>query len=176
MNNLTYCAKCGRQSLLWDGVSKWSCRNCDYVLYHNVAGAVAVIISCGDEILLTRRNQEPKKGKLDLPGGFTDPKESAEETCSREIQEELRIKIRPEKFKYLKSLPNIYEYKDIVYNTLDLFFSTEIAEKAALTLEESEITEVLWLKPEDLSIKELAFESQQTFFQEYLQNRRKTRQ
>ena len=72
-----------------------------------------MVIKFGDEILLTRRNQEPKKGKLDLAGGFVDPKETAEETCARELFEEMKIKIDISKLKYLASLPNIYEYKNI---------------------------------------------------------------
>ncbi|WP_332021672.1 NUDIX domain-containing protein, partial [Kaistella sp.] len=78
MDYLKFCPKCGNESLNWDGEKKWNCKVCDYVLFHNVAGAVAVVIKFGDEILLTRRNQEPKKGKLDLAGGFVDPKENAE--------------------------------------------------------------------------------------------------
>ena len=124
MDSLKFCPKCGNESLNWDGEKKWHCKVCDYVLFHNVAGAVAVVIKCGDEILLTRRNQEPKKGKLDLAGGFVDPKESAEETCARELFEEMKMRIDISKLKYLASLPNIYEYKSIIYNTLDLFTNT----------------------------------------------------
>ena len=125
MEYLKFCPKCGNESLNWDGEKKWNCKVCDYVLFHNVAGAVAVVIKFGDEILLTRRNQEPKKGKLDLAGGFVDPKETAEETCARELFEEMKIKIDISKLKYLASLPNIYEYKNIIYNTLDLFYEYE---------------------------------------------------
>ena len=107
MKDLKFCPKCGNESLSWDGEKKWNCKDCDYVLFHNVAGAVAVVIKCGDEILLTRRNQEPKKGKLDLAGGFVDPKESGEETCARELFEEMKINIDISKLKYLASLPNI---------------------------------------------------------------------
>ena len=135
MNDLKYCAKCGHETLIWDGEKKWSCSDCDYVLFHNVAGAVAVIIKCKDEILFTRRNQEPKKGKLDLAGGFVDPKESAEETCVRELFEEMKIKVDISRLKYLASLPNTYEYKTILYNTLDLFYEYEVPEKFEIKLE-----------------------------------------
>ena len=116
MEELKFCPKCGNKTLEWNGEKKWSCGSCDYVLFHNVAGAVAVIIKCGDEILFTRRNQEPKKGKLDLAGGFVDPKESAEETCVRELHEEMNITVDASKLKYATSLPNVYVYKNIPYN------------------------------------------------------------
>lgn len=167
MNDLKFCPKCGKQTLQWDGEMKWNCSECDYVLYHNVAGAVAVLVKCGDEILLTRRNQEPKKGKLDLAGGFVDPKESAEETCVRELFEEMKIKVDISKLKYLASLPNTYQYKNISYNTLDLFYEYEVAEKFDISLEISEISETVWLRKEDIRLEDIAFDSQRIFFEKY---------
>lgn len=167
MINLRFCPKCSHESLLWDGEKKWNCSDCDYVLFHNVAGAVAVVIRCGDEILFTKRNQEPKKDKLDLPGGFVDPKESGEQACVRELFEEMKMTVDISKLKYLASLPNIYEYKEIVYNTLDLFYEYEIAEKFEANLDISEISEIVWLKLSDLNSDDLAFESQKEFLTQY---------
>ena len=167
MKDLKFCPKCGNESLSWDGEKKWNCKDCDYVLFHNVAGAVAVVIKCGDEILLTRRNQEPKKGKLDLAGGFVDPKESAEETCARELFEEMKIKIDISKLKYLASLPNIYEYKNIIYNTLDLFYEYELPEKLEMNLEISEISEIIWLTKEEINLEDIAFDSQKRFLSKH---------
>ncbi len=167
MNDLKFCPKCGEKNLRWDGEKKWSCTNCDFILFHNVAGAVAVLIKCKNEILFTRRNQEPKKGKLDLAGGFVDPKESAEETCVRELFEEMQIKVDISKLKYIASLPNTYEYKDILYHTLDLFYEYEIEEKLDVELEISEISETVWLKKEDLNLDDLAFDSQRIFLEKH---------
>lgn len=168
MTELTFCSKCGQQKLNWDGKQKWSCGICDYVLYHNIAAAVAVLIKYGDEILFTRRNQEPRKGKLDLAGGFVDPEESAEETCARELKEELQICIETSQLRYLYSLPNVYEYKNISYNTLDLFFEYEVSEKLEMNLELSEISETIWIKAAAINLEELAFDSQKKFFKRYL--------
>lgn len=170
MNHLKYCPKCGNKTLIWDSEKKWSCHVCDYVLFHNVAGAVAVIIKYGDEILFTRRNQEPKKGKLDLAGGFVDPKESAEETCVRELFEEMKIKVDISRLKYLTSFPNTYEYKNILYNTIDLFYEYEVAEKLELRLELSEISETVWIKKEKINLEDIAFDSQRIFFENYIQS------
>lgn len=170
MELLKFCPKCGHQTLMWDGEKKWSCSNCDYALFHNVAGAVAAVIKFGDEILFTRRNQEPKKGKLDLAGGFVDPKESAEETCVRELFEEMKIKVDISKLKYLASLPNVYEYKNIAYNTLDLFYEYTVTEKFEVNLEISEISETVWLKKEDLNLEDIAFDSQRNFLETYLRS------
>ena len=127
-----------------------------------------MVVICGDEILLTRRNQEPAKGKLDLAGGFTDPNESAEFTCFRELKEELDIEIDTEKLRFLMSLPNIYHYKGIDYNTLDLFFEYRVEEKFSVNLEKSEIAETVWVKKENIQLEDIAFPSQRLFFERFL--------
>lgn len=170
MKILKYCPSCGKESLNWDGEKKWSCPNCNFTLYNNVAGAVAVVIRHEDEIYLTRRNRDPKKGKLDLAGGFVDPRESAEETCKRELFEELQLEVDVSNLKYLTSLPNVYQYKEIDYNTIDLFYEYSVPEKFEVNLELSEISEAIWISLHTLQLKDLAFDSQKKFFEEYLKN------
>lgn len=171
MKILKYCPSCGKESLHWDGEKKWSCPNCQFSLYNNVAGAVAVVIRHEDEIYLTRRNRDPKKGKLDLAGGFVDPKESAEETCRRELFEELKLDVDISNLKYLTSLPNVYQYKEIDYNTIDLFYEYSVSEKFEVDLELSEISETVWIPLKTLDLEDLAFDSQKKFFKEYLKNK-----
>lgn len=168
MKVLKYCPSCGKETLHWDGEKKWSCPVCGFTLYNNVAGAVAVVIRCGNEIYLTRRNRDPKKGKLDLAGGFVDPKESAEETCKRELFEELQLDIDMSQLKYLTSLPNVYQYKEIDYNTIDLFYEYNVSEKFEVNLELSEISEAVWIPLQEISLDEIAFDSQKIFFEGYL--------
>jgi NADH pyrophosphatase NudC (nudix superfamily) len=170
MKILKYCPNCGKESLQWDGERKWSCQNCGFTLYNNVAGAVAVVIRYNDEIYLTRRNRDPKKGKLDLAGGFVDPKESAEETCKRELFEELQMDVDISNLKYLTSLPNVYQYKEIDYNTIDLFYEYRVPEKFEVNLELSEISEAVWIPLKELNLEDIAFDSQKKFFEEYLKN------
>lgn len=167
MKHLKYCPKCGHQSLLWNNINRWNCSDCDYIYYHNCAAAVAVIIRHGNEVFLTRRNQNPKKGFLDLAGGFVDPKESAEETCARELLEELKISIDLSLLKILSTQPNIYHFKEVDYNTLDIFYEYHLPEKVDFDLEESEISEGKWYPIHEIPIEEIAFESQQKFLIKY---------
>jgi ADP-ribose pyrophosphatase YjhB (NUDIX family) len=70
------------------------CEACGFELYLNVAAAVAGLIR--DErgrLLITVRGKEPGKGKWDLPGGFADPNESAEQALAREIREEVGLEV-----------------------------------------------------------------------------------
>jgi ADP-ribose pyrophosphatase YjhB (NUDIX family) len=138
------------------------------VYFHNVAAAVAVIIERGGEILFTVRNREPKKGMLDLPGGFTDPDETAEKTCARELKEELDLNIPPSNFRYFKSQPNDYLYKGIPYKTEDLVFVTKFPEDAELKIEKSEIESVKWIKKSEINIEEIGFDSLQKAVEDYL--------
>lgn len=160
--------KCGNESLQFDGEKKFSCTKCDFVMFQNCAAAVAVIIRCGDEIFLTKRNQNPGFGKLDLAGGFTNPNESAEETCTRELKEELGIEIDQKNLKFIASLPNVYLYKEIYYNTLDLFFEYNVKEKIEVKkLELHEISETFWVKLSELNLDDIAFDSQKKFLKNY---------
>ena len=165
---LCYCPKCGKPELE-DAGNKFSCE-CGFVLYQNTAAAVAVLLVSGNEILFTVRNQQPGLGKLDLPGGFCDPEETAEITCKREILEELQLELNEQNFKYLGSRPNIYPYKNIVYHTLDLFYSYELRDKPETVLEAKEIAGVKWISTRDLNLEDLAFESQKDFLKQYLRN------
>lgn len=170
MKLLKYCPSCGQESLHWDGEKKWSCPQCNFSLYNNVAGAVAVVIRFEDEIYLTRRNKDPKKGKLDLAGGFVDPRESAETACKRELFEELQLTVDISGLKYITSLPNIYQYKEIDYNTIDLFYEYTVSEKFEVNLEISEISEAIWIPLKELNTDDLAFDSQKQFFENYLKH------
>ena len=98
------------------------CRDCGFRFYINVAAAVAAII-LDDEgrILLTRRAKEPAKDTWDLPGGFVDFGETAEEALKREVLEELNLDL--DTFAYFRTLPNVYEYAGFNYRTLDLFYT-----------------------------------------------------
>lgn len=168
MKHLSFCPECGKESLQFDAKNKIFCPDCGFSLYHNTAAAVAVVILQGEKLLLTRRNQNPGKGKLDLPGGFSDPYETAEETCARELEEELGIKIDPSKLRYCGSLPNTYPYNGIDYFTMDLFFEyTAEEEILPQQVEAREIAEIVWVHRDELHTEDLAFSSQKKFFEEY---------
>ena len=68
-----------------------------------------------------------------------------------------------QKLKYLGSRPNIYPYKNIDYNTMDLFYEYEVEEKFDITLEESEISAGIWVPISEIEIDKIAFDSQKDF-------------
>jgi NAD+ diphosphatase len=167
VEELKFCPKCGHETLIWNKISKLSCNNCDFVIYQNVAAAVAVLIKYQEKYLFTRRNKDPQKGFLDLSGGFTDPEESSEISCKRELKEELNLDINLEQLKFLGSLPNIYFYKNIKYNTLDLFYLYEIQNETNFELQIEEISETVWLTKKQIKLEAIAFDSQRKFLKKY---------
>ena len=88
---------------------------------------MAVIIkNKAGEILVATRAKEPAKGTFDLPGGFIDMEETAEEAVAREIMEETGLSVI--ETKYLFSLPNKYVYSNFEIQTMDLFFECKVRE------------------------------------------------
>ena len=116
-----FCPKCGGKGFHPQSEKSFSCESCGFVYYINEASAVvAVIFNEDGKVLFTVRKREPASGTLDLPGGFADQGESAEQALQREIKEELNLDIT--EFSYFGSFPNQYLFGGITYFTLDLVF------------------------------------------------------
>ena len=161
-NTFNFCPDCGSKSIKTiNNARKWECPDCGFDLYCNVAAAVGLIITnSNDEVLFEIRAKDPKKGALDLPGGFCDPGESSEETAMRECFEETEVK--PVSLKYLCSFPNNYEYRNILYKTCDLYFEAKLPEGCELKPQEGEVVSFTWRKFEtqtDIDNAGLAFDS-----------------
>lgn len=169
MSYFKFCPNCASQNIEFENHRRFECFDCGMVYFQNVAAAVAVILERNNEILFTVRNREPKLGMLDLPGGFTDPDETSEETCQRELKEELNLEIPLENFTYFKSQPNNYLYKGIPYKTEDLIFIAKFPENAELKLEESEIREIKWIKKSEIRLEEIGFDSLRKAVEEYIE-------
>jgi NAD+ diphosphatase len=151
-----YCPACGSPDISFSDMKKFVCRDCSFTYYQNVAAAAGAILEIDNKIVLIKRAREPGKGRLDLPGGFVDPKESAEEALRREIKEELKIEVG--RLKYLGSYPNVYEYKGVVYYTCDLFFCSKI-DALGPEFDRTEIEELILEEPLEIPEDRIAFES-----------------
>ncbi len=137
----------------------WYCIQCDFTYYQNAAAAVAAILIHQNEILLTIRKADPGKGMLDLPGGFVDPGESLEVALHREIEEELNFSTR--NWEYLFSFPNRYEFKGVVYPTMDAFFKTDLEEKPSITPCD-DVADTVWMPLDRIDLNTIALISVRT--------------
>ncbi|MBQ8502370.1 MAG: NUDIX domain-containing protein [Bacteroides sp.] len=121
----THCPKCGSAHFEVHNEKSKQCTDCGFIYYFNSSAAtVALIVNEKNELLVCRRAKDPAKGTLDLPGGFIDMDETAEEGVAREVMEESGLQVT--KAEYLFSLPNLYEYSGFTVHTLDLFFRCEV--------------------------------------------------
>lgn len=154
-----YCPNCSSQNVINQNNFKLHCSNCDFVLYHNIAAAVAIIFTYQDKVLFTVRNVDPDKGKLDLPGGFIDPNETAEEAACREISEELGLTITPADLTYITTAPNNYLYRNVPYRTMDIFYECELQSDEVNVNANDEIKELLWVKRNQIDIDKIGFVS-----------------
>jgi ADP-ribose pyrophosphatase YjhB (NUDIX family) len=166
-----YCPACASQNVRFDNKNKIHCPDCGFTYYHAVAAATGCVIRSREQVMLLVRGKEPAKGKLDLPGGFVDPGEGAIEGLRREIKEELGISLPEEtEFTLFASFPNVYPYRNITYNTCDLFFSVYLPDlkEEDLILEEAEIAGVRFVDPADVNLDDLAFDSTKRAVQAYI--------
>lgn len=123
----THCPTCGSDKFYQNNEKSKICKSCGFVYYINPSAAVAAfILNSNNELLVCVRGKEPEKGTWDLPGGFVDANESAEEALIREISEELGSEAK--NAKYLFSLPNDYLYGGMTIPTLDLFFTCHLSD------------------------------------------------
>jgi mutator protein MutT len=163
-----FCPKCGSKHHKFENHHKFECLDCGFVYYHNCAAAVMVIIRRKNKILFTQRNNEPQKGKLDFPGGFVDPKESAQMAAKRELKEELDININIDDLVLLDTEPNDYIFLDILYRTLDIIFEIELKEDQKINLDTSEIQEAKWLTIDEIDVEQIGFQSMKAVVKKHL--------
>jgi ADP-ribose pyrophosphatase YjhB (NUDIX family) len=90
----SHCSFCGTR---FDPAATWPrrCRSCGSSSYLNPIPVAVVLLPVGNGIVVIRRNIEPQKGTLTLPGGYIDCGETWQEAAQRELLEETGIGIAP---------------------------------------------------------------------------------
>ena len=164
-----FCPSCASTHFTFPDNRRFLCDDCGFTYYHNIAAAVAIVFTFEDKVLFTVRNVDPDKGKWDLPGGFIDPNETAEEAASREIKEELGIEISNSDLKYITTSPNNYLYKNVPYRTMDIFYEYELTSDVIKIAAADEIQELIWVKRSEIDLSQIGFISiQKVIGEKYL--------
>jgi ADP-ribose pyrophosphatase YjhB (NUDIX family) len=88
----SHCTYCGS---LFPDAEPWPrhCRACGNRSYLNPLPVAVVLTPVADGLVVIRRNIEPQKGTLTLPGGYIDLGETWQEGAVRELLEETGIDI-----------------------------------------------------------------------------------
>ncbi|MBR0461467.1 MAG: NAD(+) diphosphatase [Erysipelotrichaceae bacterium] len=143
--NNRYCGKCGHLNSFSDKERMLYCENCKTTIYPRISPAVivAVVNKENDSIIVTRRRPESKG--LALISGFTEVGETVEDTCRREVMEEVGVRIK--NIRYYKSQP--WSFSD----SLLLGFVADLDGDDKLTVDYSENADAFWIKRSDLDIR-----------------------
>ena len=141
--------------------------DCGFVFFFGPVTAVGAIVADGDgNVLFVRRANDPGKGKLGMPGGFVDPKESLEVAVAREVREETGLTVVA--CEYLTSSPNLYLYRGSEIDVTDMFFVCRVESFEPMEAVDGEASEFLLTKPGDKELDEMAFDSNRKALLKYL--------
>lgn len=109
----SHCSYCGgrfSETRSWPRI----CPACRQTSYLNPLPVVVTILPVGSGVIVIRRNTEPQKGTLTLPGGYLDLGETWQQGASRELLEETGMSIPAESI-------HLYDVQNGWDNTLVIF-------------------------------------------------------
>jgi len=153
---LKFCPRCSGRFIPQHDFS-FICETCGLHFFSNACAAVcALILDSKGRLLITKRAKEPKKGMLDLPGGFVDPLESIENALRREVKEELGVDVTD--MRYFCSYPNRYVYSGLTYFTIDLAFICRL-ENISTIKPADDVKDAFFMSAGKINLEEIAFES-----------------
>ncbi|MFI3281808.1 MAG: NUDIX domain-containing protein [Rikenellaceae bacterium] len=165
LESFTFCPKCGG-NFVDNNIKSKQCTACGFTYYFNPSAAVVAIIKNeAGEILVATRAKEPAKGSFDLPGGFVDCFESAEQSICREVMEECNLEVKS--LKYLFSIPNIYSYSNFNVHTVDTFFECQVESFEGMVAAD-DVAELQFIAPSKLDPSKFGLKSISTGVMRYL--------
>ena len=169
LDKFKYCPVCGADNFTENDDKSKKCHKCGFRYYLNAVSAVAgFIVDDNNRLLLCRRAKEPLKGTLDLPGGFVDIGETAEDAIRREVKEELNL--HTDSIRYLFSIPNEYLYSGFNVRTLDMFFMIKISDLSTLTAKD-DVAQAMFIPFDQININRIGLKSIKIAVEKFLASR-----
>ena len=163
-DNLIYCPRCAAplaQGIKF-GRTRWFCRYCGFIHFHDPKVAVAALVSDGPRVLLVRRAAVPAIGFWALPAGYMDADELPEEAVVREVAEETGLTIRVLGLHAVAPLAGWAERRGILLLYRGEPVSGELAPH-------DDVSAARWFVREEIPWGELAFESTTQFLREWVE-------
>ena len=152
LEKFRYCPVCGSSHFEIQDEKSKHCENCGFEYFLNPSSAVAAFITNEKgELLVLTRKKDPGKGTLDLPGGFCDIAETAEEAIIREVKEETGLDVT--RAEYLFSEPNKYLYSGFNIPTLDIFYHCEVADTQQVKAMDDAL-EYVWMATDNIQTEQ----------------------
>jgi ADP-ribose pyrophosphatase YjhB (NUDIX family) len=88
------CVRCGRPlRRVGADPPKIRCPRCRFLIYDYPRSCAGMLVLKDDAVLLLRRGHMPRKGYVDVPGGFMDAHERMEQAARRELLEETGLRV-----------------------------------------------------------------------------------
>lgn len=142
----SYCSFCGNA---FNPNEAWprKCSNCQNTTFLNPTPVAVILLPIDGGLYTIRRNIEPKKGQLALPGGYINLGESWQTAAARELLEESGVKIDATEVK----LFNVLSAPD---GTVLIFglANPRTKEEVSQFIESEEATEAIIIKePQELA-------------------------
>jgi len=140
-----FCGRCATPMELSKTERALCCPKCGLIRYPHINPAVIIGIIDKDKILLTRYVDRPYK-KLSLVAGYVEIGETLEDTISREVMEEVGLRVK--NIKYYKSQPWAFS------ESLLMGFFAELDGVSNIKIDNKELSEATWYKREEISESE----------------------
>jgi NAD+ diphosphatase len=138
--NHQFCGRCGATMKQSEHERAKRCPVCGLVNYPRIAPAIIVLITRGQQLLLSR-SRHFRPGMYSVQAGFVEVGETLEETVKREIREEVGIEIK--NLRYFGSQPWPFP------NSLMIAFTAEYA-SGELNVNDDELEDASWYNADNL--------------------------
>ena len=136
-----YCGVCGEKMKPYDRERAMHCEHCGNMVYPVIAPAVIIALTKGNSIMMSQYAHRSYKGRA-LLAGFCEIGETPEETCKREVMEEVGLKIK--NIRYFGSQPWGID------SNLLLGYVAEEDGDDPIVLDEDELAKAVWVNRGDI--------------------------
>lgn len=151
MTDLLFCQRCGHavKQMVPEGDNRPRavCTSCDFIHYENPKNVVGCLLEWRGNVLLCKRDIEPRRNYWTLPAGFMENKETALTGAAREAREEACAETEELRLFAVYNLPRISQVYLMFFGRL----------KDGFAEAGDETSEVGLFSEEDIPWDELAF-------------------
>lgn len=138
-----FCGVCGTDYQESQTERALYCSSCKHTIYPKISPAIIVLIKNKNKILLARNAGFPAKF-FSLIAGYVDMGETLEEAVTREVMEEVGLKVK--NIRYFASQPWAYS------SSMMIGYTAELNGNNTITMDQKEIIEADWFTKETLPL------------------------
>jgi ADP-ribose pyrophosphatase YjhB (NUDIX family) len=166
-HSIKHCKTCGATTVYsvpeGDNFERAVCSACQAIHYENPLNVVGTLPIWQDQVLLCKRNIEPRKGLWTLPGGYMEMGETVAQGAVRETTEEAGATVE---------LQGLYALLNVAHvGQVHLFYRAKLLNTHFAPGPES--TEVRLFAEEDIPWSELAFKTVAATLKHYFNDKKR---